>query len=249
MLSAQTTILWSRQQDPEMDKVLPARQKTASGTRRCTIILCGCPIDTTPRYALGPPFFLDIYQQPTWCGPTLQCQTFLQTAFCTEELKTNMTRPYFNKTLTLSENGITCGKWNLTQANTMSSASCPTSKEKSWHPATSSTGNTGNNKCQQVPGHHHQQWSVLVYLCWGYSSMRKWDSGVPVKQLQGVYSKSKRPKPQWYALHWSMLWLSEIPTSKRTSDCWKKLNTGQPGMYPTTTWTEHLALLHPCLNT
>ena len=129
MLSAQITILWSMQQDPEMDKVLPDRQKTASGTRRCTIILRGCPIQTTPRYALGPLlFFCDIYQQPTWCGPTPQCQTFLQTAFCTAELKTNMTRPYFNKTLTLSENGITCGKWNLTQANTMPSASCPTSK-------------------------------------------------------------------------------------------------------------------------
>ena len=54
---------------------------------------------------------------------------FLQTtAFCTEELKTSKTRPYFKKTLILSKNGNTCGKWNLTQANAMSSASCPTSK-------------------------------------------------------------------------------------------------------------------------
>ena len=39
-----------------------------------------------------------------------------------------MTRPYFKKTLTLSvsENGNTPGKWNSTQANAASSASCLT---------------------------------------------------------------------------------------------------------------------------
>ena len=48
-LAALATILWSKQQDPEIDTVLLDRQKPASGTRRYTIILCSCSIWSTPK--------------------------------------------------------------------------------------------------------------------------------------------------------------------------------------------------------
>ena len=69
---------------------------------------------------------------------TYPIQALQTTTFCTEELKNKMTRPYFKKTMTLSENGSKPSKWNSTRAN-MSFTLCPTSKTKFGHPATSST--------------------------------------------------------------------------------------------------------------
>ena len=112
-----------------------------------------------------------------------------------------MTRPYFKKTLTLCEDGNMPSTWNSNQANAMSSASCPTSTEKSWHPATSSIGIGKHwkkkHKRQQAPGHHHEQWPLLVndlsspHPRWGCSSERKLDSGVPAKELQVVCPNSQ----------------------------------------------------------
>ena len=51
-------------------------------------------------------------------------------------------------------------------------------------------GNAGN-KCQQVPGHHHQQRPLLVHICWRCSIQVKPDSGIPAKEFQRVYSKSQ----------------------------------------------------------
>ena len=51
--------------------------------------------------------------------------------------------------------------------------------------------NTGNNKCQHVPGHHYQLWPLLDHRRWGRSSKRKPNRGVPVKELQSMYPKSQ----------------------------------------------------------
>ena len=115
---------------------------------------------------------------------------FLQTtAFCTEELKTNKTRPYFKKTLILSKNGNTCGKWNLTKANAKSSASCPTSKVLTasyfLHGQTLET--TSASKYLGITISSDLSWPTHVE---DVAARWKPGSGVPVKELQGRYSKS-----------------------------------------------------------
>ena len=128
--------------------------------------------------------------------------------------------------------------------------------------------NTGNSKCQQVPGHHHQLWPPLVCPCWGCSRKRKLDSGVPAKELQGVFPKSQKElqectpkvrrnfrectpkvKPGTYTAmvcptleHASAV---QCPHNNKDIQLLGKLqllgnyNAELPGTWPTTTWTCH----------
>ena len=172
-----------------MDTNLPGRQKTASSTRRYTIILCSCPVRSTPKVLSTSTTYLMQFNA--------RVPDSLQRRIKDQQFKT---RPNIKNILTFSRNGDTNGKWNLTPANATSSASCPTSKKSPDIKLLSPWANTGNNKCacQQVPGHHNQQWPLLVHPYWWCSSRRKPDSGVPAKKFQGVYSKSQvgdRPTP------------------------------------------------------
>ena len=103
----------------------------------------------------------------------------------------------------------------------------------------------GKHWKQQVPASTWASPSTVTspgLPCWGCSSMRKMDSGVPVKEFQGVYSKSHISD-----LHYDGTPLIGVrlgclgsPQAKGHSTVGKSSTTSnqvheQPGTWPTTT--------------
>ena len=74
-------------------------------------------------------------------------------------------------------------------------------------------------------------WSTHVEDTGQWGSCEGTYGSVPEKSSQW-------PTLQWYAPHWSVPWLSGVPTSTRTSNYLEKDNDEQSGTWPATTQTD-----------